>query len=98
MLAFFYSLFYSLITGNWSQYTLPEARPAFVTLGNRLTSLIVNALGGHFETQQLFVLLDATLTAEQVIAVVLSIVAMIMVCLAVFKLTKAVFSIFFGGR
>lgn len=94
MFNFFYSLYLSLFTGSWY---LQTSNPIEVAV-NRTASLIVNTLGGEFTTLQNFTLLDASLTGYQLFALILAVITMFMVCFAVLKLTKAVFSIFFGGR
>lgn len=99
MLAFFYSLFYAIITGTWNELPYREVAQKITLLTNRVSSLLINTLGGKFDTlQTTFVFLDGDLTGAQVIAAILAIAAIVSVCLLAFKLTKMVFSIFFGGR
>lgn len=98
MLAFFYSLFLALIRGQWQTYSYAEVGSILNTLLNRTSSLIVNALGGQFVSQETFLLVDGTNTSPMFLATILAVVAMVMVCMLTFKLTKMVFSIFFGGR
>lgn len=94
MLNFFYSLYLSLIVGSWSLQTSNPLTQAI----NRTASLILNTLGGHYESVQSFTFLDSGLSGEMLLAVILACVTMIGVCLLVWRLTKGLFSIFFGGR
>lgn len=98
MLAFFYSLFMAIIQGNWTLFSYDEIMPVMSKTLNRTGSFLINALGGHFDTLQTFIVADNEITPAVYIATILTIVAIVMVCLLVFKLTKMVFSIFFGGR
>lgn len=94
MYNFFYILYLSLFTGEWQ----PNATNNLTDYFNKSATLVVNAFGGHFTTIQPFELLDGTLTAYGLMANILALVTMCGVCALVWKLTKGLFSIFFGGR
>lgn len=98
MLAFFYSLFRALLTGRWDNYTLPQVNNVLEVLLNKLSQMIVNALGGNFETIQTFDIVTSGVTPLDIFAAISSVVALVLVCTLTFKLVKQVFSIFFGGR
>lgn len=94
MYNFFYTLYLSLLTGSWQ----PNASNDLTNYINKVTTLVVNAFGGHFTTIQAYDLITGDLTAYGLIANVLAIVTMCGVCALVWKLTKGVFLVFFGGR
>lgn len=98
MLAFFYSLFLAIITGTWYIYSSDTVNYILGNTLNKAGSLLVNALGGKFETIQTFDIVGSGLSAQDILALVLAIVAVVIVCSLAFKLVKQVFSIFFGGR
>lgn len=94
MYQFFYALYYALFTGDWQLYRAHNL-PSYL---NRVATLIMNTLGGQFTTLQTYELVNESLTAFGLISNILAVVTMIGICLGVLKLTKMVFSIFFGGR
>lgn len=94
MLAFFYSLYMALFTGQWGLATYQQMQFDAQKLWQDFYNLVSNALGGNFSTLQDFIW---KCNPTEAVCVVLAYVTLIGVCIGVWKLVKAVFSIFFRG-
>lgn len=94
MYAFFYSLYLSLFLGEWTTKTTAEAKTALGSTWEDLTTWIMNTLGGDFTTAQSFTWQTAP---ETIWALIMALITMTGLSFLVWKLTKLVFSIFFGG-
>lgn len=109
MFVFFTSLYFSLFMGRWIDYNASSndawiCRSAFSTFLKNVFNWVMNALGGNFsqlETFNLYADFPTSLPSESlgllVIAQILSVATMVGVCLAVWKITKALFAVFFRG-
>lgn len=94
MYQFFYCLYLALFKGTWSATEDPQ-------LANYMEStfkLIFNSLGGNFTSPSYINFFSGNMSAYGLCANILAIITMFGVCFGVLKLTKMVFSIFFGGR
>lgn len=94
MYAFFYSLYLSLFLGEWTTKTTAEAKTALATAWDDLTSWIMNAIGGDFQTAQAMAWTNAP---ETIWALSMALITMTGLSFLVWKLTKMIFGIFFGG-
>lgn len=92
MITFFYSIFHALFTGTWNAYTLSEVGDTAEAVWQDVCTLAVNAFGGNFSALQTF---EPVTHPFEVVCIVLSLATLVGVCLGVWKLTKAVFTIFF---
>lgn len=94
MFAFFYSIYLALFEGTWELRSLQEAKEALAQAWSDVTNWIMNALGGEFTTLQSF-----TWTANlwSIWALILALVTISLISYAVWKITEAIFSIFFSG-
>lgn len=91
MFDFFYSLFLSLFLGEWT----PNSISPIDKVVNSLSSLLVNAFGGDFQALQNFNFLNG-FTAIEATSSILALVVMCLICFAVWKLVKSLFSLFFN--
>lgn len=94
MYAFFYSLYMSLFLGEWQTYTTQAVRSSLTTAWDELTTWLMNALGGEFATAQT---MTWTTTPETLWALALALITLTGLCWLVWKLTRGLFGIFFGG-
>lgn len=93
MLAFFCSLYTSLLTGTWEYITFPQARTLVISQWEKTTGFLMNALGGNFETAQSI----GSWNALDLLVAILSITTIVGIALATWKIIKGVLSIFFEG-
>lgn len=93
MITFFFSIYHALFTGAWNAYTLTEVSAKAEGVWGDVLNFAVNAFGGNFATIETF---TPTMHPFDVICLVLSFATLVGVCLGVWKLTKAVFGIFFS--
>lgn len=94
MFATFYSFYMALFCGEWSAFTTAEVTAVLRQAWLDLITILTNALGGAFTEAQTLTL---TINPEQVWACVLSLVTLTGLCALVWKVTKYIFGIFFGG-
>lgn len=107
MYPFFVALYLSVIRGRWFEpnesftWNLYNSTNSLI---NNIFTFIMNALGGNFSTVESFDMLngisintDPTIPATLAIAMVLGFLTTIGICVAVWKITKALFAVFFRG-
>lgn len=94
MITFFYSIFSALFTGEWQTYTLAEVSTKAEGVWGDVCNLVVNAFGGNFSALQTF---TPTTHPFEVMCMVLSFITLVGLSFGVWKIVKAVLSIFFGG-
>lgn len=108
MYLFFIKLYASLMAGSW----LPDTNAISTSLRtnsnyvfHNIFKFVLNALGGNYGEIQNFNIFESMQTITNLgenshlvcfTASVLALITMVGVCLVVWKLTKAVFSIFFS--
>lgn len=93
MFGFFYSIYMALLNGEWVSYTATQAGQELGLFWGDLTSWLMNCLGGEFATVQTAVWQSSPFA---MLSLVLAVTTMTLVCWAVWRLTKALFSIFFA--
>lgn len=110
MYAFFFVLYSALFTGTFSSSLISANTPVHGSLQgfiHNTANLIMNALGGNFTEVQTYSYFDSSLISSvtgygyspsiQLVAHILTIITLCGICFGVLKITKAIFSIFFGG-
>lgn len=107
MYAFFCNLYFALFNGSWVEYTSQDWYRGLMGYVNSVHAMLVNMFGGEFPTYQEEPFLKMSyfptgtntnmLTPQAMICAILSLVTLLGVCVAVWKITKALFAVFFRG-
>lgn len=84
----------ALFCGEWRAFTTAEVTAVLRQAWSDLITILINALGGAFSEAQTLTL---AINPEQVWACALSLVTLTGLCSLVWKVTKYIFGIFFGG-
>lgn len=103
MYAFFVSLYLALFEGNWNSLQPSAVRQQLTILIRNIFNFLLNAIGGNFDVLQDFNIFKDVIgnlengSSIYCICLILAIVTMLGLLLAVTKVVKYIFSIFFYG-